>query len=113
MIAKKQSVSGRKVNASMEHAVLLSKLEHARNIHDEDLVQKILNDLEELKEIERTREMEMELELKRRQEFHKQALAKANIKAGQQWEEDSARAKWAIEQAARRKKEEYVFYIYI
>ncbi|KAG2219313.1 hypothetical protein INT45_003135, partial [Circinella minor] len=106
MIAKKQSVAGRKVNASMEHAVLLSKLEHARNIHDEDLVQKILNDLEELKEIERTREMEMELELKRRQEFHKQALAKADIKAGQQWGEDSARVKWAVEQAARRKKEE-------
>ncbi|KAI9498057.1 hypothetical protein BDB00DRAFT_496631 [Zychaea mexicana] len=105
MIEKKQSISGRKVNASMEHAVLLAKLEHARNVQDHALVEKILEDLNEVKDLERSRELEVELEQKRLKEIHRQAAAKAEIRSSQ-WEEDSIRAKWVAEQLARRKKEE-------
>ncbi|KAI8141694.1 hypothetical protein BJV82DRAFT_618719 [Fennellomyces sp. T-0311] len=109
MIQKKQSVAGRKVNASMEHAVLLSKLEHAKNIQDNEMVEEIMRELGELKDIERTRELEAEMEQNRVKEMLLQTAAKADVKS-MYWGEDAAKAKWVADQAARRKirKEEYV-----
>ncbi|KAJ8662929.1 hypothetical protein O0I10_001105 [Lichtheimia ornata] len=51
MIKRKQEVAGRTINASMEQAVLLSKLEHARSMQDDQMQQEIQRELDLLKEV--------------------------------------------------------------
>lgn len=51
MIKRKQEVAGRTINASMEQAVLLSKLEHARSMQDDQMAQEIQRELDLLKEV--------------------------------------------------------------
>ncbi|KAI9322173.1 hypothetical protein BX666DRAFT_1849196 [Dichotomocladium elegans] len=61
MIEKKQQVAGRKVNVSMEQAVLLSKLEHAKTLQDENMAREIVRKLDMLKE-------EVETDMQQRKE---------------------------------------------